>query len=338
MITIDGAAGEGGGQILRSALSLSMITGQPFRIERIRAGREKPGLMRQHLTAVMAATQICGAQVKGAAPASTELDFTPGAIRGGDYRIAIGTAGSTTLVLQTLLPALLHAREPSRLVLEGGTHNPHAPSFEFLAQSFLPLLARMGPAVTAKLVRSGFYPAGGGQIEIEVSPAGKLAPLHVGPRGALRATRAEALVVNLPGSIAERELAVIAAQLRWPAESLHLRSLKAIGPGNVLTLYLEFDNITQVVVGFGEQGVAAEAIAARVARTVQRLLAGEAAVDPHLADQLLLPMALAGGGSFSTLKPSLHTRTNIDIIRRFIDLPIEVTEAGRDLHELRVGA
>src|SRR5688572_18441948 len=161
MIVIDGAAGEGGGQVLRTSLALSMISGQPFRIERIRAGRQKPGLMRQHLTAVLAATQICGAVVKGASAGSTELEFAPGAIRGSDLKIAIGTAGSTTLVLQTILPALLFAREPSRLVLEGGTHNPHAPSFEFLEQAFLPQLRRMGAAVSATLVRPGFYPAGG---------------------------------------------------------------------------------------------------------------------------------------------------------------------------------
>lgn len=338
MIVIDGAAGEGGGQVLRTSLALSMITGQPFRIERIRAGREKPGLMRQHLTAVMAATQICGATVKGAAPASTELEFTPGAIRGGDLSIAIGTAGSTILVLQTILPALLFAREPSRLALEGGTHNPHAPSFEFLDQAFLPPLARMGAAVSAKLIRPGFYPAGGGRIEVEIAPVQRLAPLHVGARGDLRGTRAEALVVNLPGSIAERELATIGQQLNWPAETLQLRSQKAVGPGNVVTLFLDFAALTQIVVAFGEQGIAAEAVAMRTVKIARRLLAGEAAIEPHLADQLLLPMALAGGGSFTTLKPSSHTRTNIEIIRRFVDVPIAIEEIRPDLHQVRIGA
>jgi RNA 3'-terminal phosphate cyclase (ATP) len=338
MIVIDGAAGEGGGQVLRTSLALSMITGRPFRIERIRAGRQKPGLMRQHLTAVLAATQICGATVKGAAAGSTELEFVPGAIRGSDLKIAIGTAGSTTLVLQTILPALLFAREPSRLVLEGGTHNPHAPSFEFLDQAFLPQLRRMGAAVSATLVRPGFYPAGGGQIEVEITPVERLTPLHVGARGALRASRAEALCVNLPGSIAERELAVIGQRLNWPAEVLLLRThQKAVGPGNVLTLYLEFAEVTQVLVGFGEQGVAAEAIATRAAKLAARLLASEAAIDPHLADQLLLPMALARSGSFTTLKPTSHTRTNIDIIRSFVDVPIRIEGCGRDLHTVTIG-
>jgi len=341
MIVIDGAAGEGGGQVLRTSLALAMITGQPFRIENIRAGRPRPGLMRQHLTAVMAAAEICGGTTIGAEPKSTTLEFVPSCIRGGDFRFTIGTAGSTILVLQTILLPLLWAEEPSRLVLEGGTHNPHAPSFAFLQQAFLPQLARMGAEVSATLVRPGFYPAGGGRIEVTVAPqAGELQPLHVPARGDLRRAHAEALVVNLPGSIGERELAVIASRLQWPAENLALRTDKlGEGPGNVLTLFLEFATLTQVLVAFGEQGIAAEAVATRAAKVASRLLAQEtAAVEPHLADQLLLPMALAGGGSFTTLALTRHATTNIDIIRRFLDVPIAVNEAGPDLCTVQIGS
>src|SRR5262245_8861795 len=164
MLIIDGSFGEGGGQILRTALGLSLVTGVPFRIEKIRAGRQKPGLMRQHLTAVNAAAQVGQAEVIGASVGSQELTFTPGKISPGDYTFAVGTAGSATLVLQTVLPALLTAAQPSFLTLEGGTHNPHAPPFDFLARAFLPLIGRMGPSVTATLIRPGFYPAGGGQF------------------------------------------------------------------------------------------------------------------------------------------------------------------------------
>jgi RNA 3'-terminal phosphate cyclase (ATP) len=153
MITVDGSFGEGGGQILRTALALALVTGQPFRIEKIRAGRKNPGLLRQHLTAVKAAAQIGQATIAGDSIGSTQLTFAPGRIAAGEYTFAVGTAGSTTLVLQTILPALLRANAPSRLTLEGGTHNPFAPPFHFLVQAFLPLLNQMlaGGQVTASI-------------------------------------------------------------------------------------------------------------------------------------------------------------------------------------------
>jgi RNA 3'-terminal phosphate cyclase (ATP) len=171
VIEIDGSFGEGGGQILRSSLALAIVTGQPVRLSNIRAGRRKPGLMRQHLTAVNAAAAICGATVDGERIGATELTFTPGAVRAGEYQFSIGTAGSTTLVLQTVLLPLLTAGGPSRIVLEGGTHNPFAPPFDFLERAYLPLINRMGPNVRATLERPGFYPAGGGRIAIEIEPA-----------------------------------------------------------------------------------------------------------------------------------------------------------------------
>ena len=171
MITIDGSEGEGGGQVVRSALALSLATGQPFSIDNIRARRPKPGLMRQHLTAVEAACRISGATCDGAAVGSSRLTFTPGKAMAGSYSFAIGTAGSTGLVLQTLLPALMSADAPSTLVIEGGTHNPHAPPFDFIAQTYLPLIGHFGPRVTAKLERHGFYPAGGGRITVDIKPA-----------------------------------------------------------------------------------------------------------------------------------------------------------------------
>ncbi len=184
MIHIDGAQGEGGGQILRSSLALAMVTGCGLTMERVRAGREKPGLMRQHLTAVRAAKEICGATVTGDAIGSSTLTFIPGSVRPGDYTFSVGTAGSATLVLQTVLPPLFIASGPSRLVLEGGTHNPWAPPFDFLQRAFLPLVNRMGPRVTATLERYGFYPAGGGRFVVEIEPARietRQEPLTPGP-------------------------------------------------------------------------------------------------------------------------------------------------------------
>jgi RNA 3'-terminal phosphate cyclase (ATP) len=215
VLTIDGSLGEGGGQILRTALALSLVTGTPIRIEKIRAGRPKPGLLRQHLTAVHAATAVGGAEVEGATIGSTSLTFRPGPVRPGKYRFAIGTAGSTGLVAQTVLPALLTAGAPSTLALEGGTHNVAAPPFDFLERAFLPLITRTGAKVEATLDRWGSYPAGGGQCSFRVAPAARLALLMLLDRGAVRRRRARALVSGLPRQIADRELAVVRDRLGW---------------------------------------------------------------------------------------------------------------------------
>ena len=196
MISIDGSFGEGGGQILRTALGLSLVTGQPFRIEKIRAGRRNPGLLRQHLTAVKAAAKIGQAEIAGVNIGSTQLTFTPGRVAHGDYQFAVGTAGSATLVLQTILPALLVSGDQdqqTQLTIEGGTHNPFAPPFDFLSQAFLPLLERMGVRVEARLERYGFYPAGGGRIEITIKPAKRLEPIELNERGKILNRRATAL-------------------------------------------------------------------------------------------------------------------------------------------------
>lgn len=183
MIKMDGSQGEGGGQILRSALSLSLCTGQAFRIENIRARRKKPGLLHQHLTAVLAARAVGGAEVVGAELGSQTLEFRPGKVRPGRHRFAVGTAGSATLVFQTILPPLMTADGPSFIELEGGTHNPLAPPFDFLTGSFLPLIERMGAAVQGRLERPGFYPAGGGRFEASIEPAGSLGRLELMERG-----------------------------------------------------------------------------------------------------------------------------------------------------------
>ena len=205
MVSIDGSFGEGGGQILRTSLALSMITGKPFEIDRIRAGRNKPGLMRQHLLAVKAAAQISCAEVTGAAIGSGSLCFRPQILIPGKYRFAVGTAGSATLVMQTLLPALAMADGPSELTLEGGTHNPFAPPFDFIAQTYIPIFNRMGGRAEVSLDRPGFYPAGGGRFTVRIQPSGKLLPLRLIERGALVSRRARALVSRLPGSIAARK-------------------------------------------------------------------------------------------------------------------------------------
>jgi RNA 3'-terminal phosphate cyclase (ATP) len=326
-IVIDGSQGEGGGQILRTSLALSLVTGQPFRMERIRAGRQKPGLLRQHLTAVEAARTVGRAEVAGAELGSQTLEFRPGPVTPGDYRFAVGTAGSATLVLQTVLPPLLLASGPSTLMLEGGTHNPFAPPFDFLKYSYLPLIERMGPRVSLELFRPGFFPAGGGRFQARIEPVQKLARLDLLDRGAVRRRLARALVSKLPAQVAERELAVVRRELGWPTEDCATESVaNPAGPGNALLLAIETEAVTALFTGFGERGRSAEEVGMAAVSAAKSWQSAGVPVDEHLADQLLLPMALAGGGSFHTTEPSSHSRTNASIIQRFLPLRFSLNQ------------
>lgn len=331
MHTIDGSRGEGGGQILRTSLALSMITGTPVRIENIRARRARPGLMRQHLTAVQAAARISSARVDGAAVGSREIVFAPSTVTPEDYLFAVGTAGSTTLILQTVLPALILASGPSRLTLEGGTHNPMAPPFEFLDRAFLPLLRRMGAAVGATLERAGFYPAGGGRLSVTVGTAGELQGLDLLEWGEVRNRRGTVLLANLPTHIAEREVQTLSRLTSWDPDNFEIRHVDSAGPGNAVVLELESEAAIEVFTAIGEVGVPAEVVAERAVREMQDYLAAGVPVGEHLADQLLLPLALAGAGSYRTLPLSLHARTQIELIPEFLDVRIdsEAEEGGR---------
>lgn len=327
-IELDGAQGEGGGQILRTALSLSMLQGRPLRLRNIRAGRRKPGLMRQHLACVRAAAAVSSAAVDGAEIGSTAIEFRPGAIRAGHFDFAIGSAGSTMLVLQTVLPALLRAESVSRVVLEGGTHNQMAPSSDFIAGAFLPQLVRMGANVAMSVERHGFFPAGGGHVEVNVTPAA-LMPLQLTERGESRGVDATVLLRSLPQHIAQRELDVAAQRLTLTRRAQ--RELEGgAGPANALVLTAAFDHVSEVVVGLGEQGVSAEMVARSACDELRCYLAHGAPVGEHLADQLLLPMVLAGGGSFVTGRPSPHLETNAAVIRAFGVADVDIHPDGSD--------
>ena len=323
MIELDGATGEGGGQILRSALTLSMITGQPFRITNIRANRSKPGLMRQHLMAVHSAARISGASVSHAEVGSTTLTFAPKDIKAGDYEFAIGSAGSCTLVLQTLIPALLRADGPSTVRITGGTHNPMAPPAQFLQRAYCRALAAMGAQVEIDIERSGFYPASGGVLRASIKPCAQFEQIELMERGARRSAFAEALVAAIPGNVATRELAAVGAGMGWDESQLLVRGLPADqGPGNALLMTFDYENVTDVFSGIGEKSRTAETVAGHALREAREYLASDAAVGEHLADQLLLPMALAGGGRFTASVVSQHALTNAQVIARF--LPVHV--------------
>lgn len=319
----------GGGQLLRSSLSLALVTGQAFRMTNIRGKRPKPGLMRQHLTCVKAAAEICGAVVDGAEMGSTELVFQPGKVVGGDYSFAIGSGGSTTLVLQTLLPALLHADTASTLRIEGGTHNPMAPPFEFIEQCYLPVLKGMGVKAAATLERAGFMQAGGGVLTAVIQPIKKLKKLNLVERGELVETFGRVLHAHLHRDIAEREITTAAKLLEWPEEKVELSFANdSAGPGNALLLGARFSNVCEISSGIAQMGKSAEAVATGAAKGLRGYLASSAPVGAHLADQLLLPMALAGGGVYHTLSITDHSRTNMALIEKFLPVSFEVENAA----------
>ncbi|MGC8744407.1 MAG: RNA 3'-terminal phosphate cyclase [Verrucomicrobiia bacterium] len=324
MIEIDGSYGEGGGQLLRTALSLSVISGKPFKIFNIRTKRENPGLQPQHLAAVNAAAKISRAEVNGAQKDSTTLEFFPKGLFPGDYHFEIGTAGSSMLVLQTILPPLIMSGSASNVIIEGGTHNPMAPPYEFVANTYLPQLAKMGANVKVKLDRYGFYPAGGGKIRVVVNPCKLEKEFELIQRGHLIKMRAVSLLSSLPEHIAERELKVLKRQLGLDSDNLQIVKAKSISPANVLFVFAEFANITEVFTGFGRLGVRAEIVAGELAKEVDRYLELSAPVGGHLADQLLLPMAIGKGGRFVTATLSSHSNTNIWIIQQFLPVNIKV--------------
>ena len=332
MIRIDGGAGEGGGQMLRSALSLSLVTGKAFHLENIRANRERSGLLRQHLTAVLAASEIGSAQVEGATLGSKTLTFIPGSVRSGTYHFAVGTAGSSTLVFQTILPALMTASGPSEITIEGGTHNMQAPPFDFLEKVFLPLIRTLGPKVEVQLKRYGFYPAGGGSFLARIEPCRRLKPIQLVNRGEITGKTASAIVANLPRSIAQRELNTVADLLNWDAQSMNIIETKnSIGPGNIVLVEVVSSGLTEVFSGFGKIGKSAESVASDACESARSYLASGAAVGEHLADQLLLPLALAGGGSFTAEKLNSHARTNIDVIAKFLPAEFEAKQENQSV-------
>jgi len=332
-IQIDGTTG--GGQMLRSALTLAIITGKPFRMVKIRGKRKKPGLMRQHLTCVKAACEISGGSADGAEIGSTEIVFRSGKILGSSYQFSIGTAGSTTLLLQTLLPALLYADEPSTIRHEGGTHNPLAPPFEFIQLVYLPALRRMGIEADISLVQAGFAPAGGGVIEASVKPCAKLTPISLHDRGALLSEALIVVIRNLNTNIAERMLDAALEQHHCPKSGIEVAEP---GPGRGVTCHFhaEFENGSELTSACGEVGVTADRIGARVGKAMKHFQSSGAAVGRHLADQLLLPIALAGSGSYTTGIPDDHVTTNLSVIEKFLPVKSQIEDMERGLRRISI--
>jgi RNA 3'-terminal phosphate cyclase (ATP) len=336
-VHINGSLGEGGGQVLRTALSLSILTGRPVSLTKIRARRAKPGLRAQHLKAVEAAAVVSRARVRGAALGSDTLQFEPQKIHAGSYSFDIGTAGSTSLVLQTILLPLAFARRPSTVVLTGGTHVPWSPCFHYLDLQWLPFLRRIGFRANFALEQAGFYPRGGGRIRATIeplpSPSPALAPLHLVARGALLAVRGISAVAGLDRSIAERQRRRALERLAGLRceTAIEILDLPAGSPGTFLLLLAEFERSQVCYCGLGARGKPAEQVADEAADGLFLLLAGDGAVDPWLADQLILPLALAAGDSeLRTAAVTGHLLTVVRVVQSFLPVKLEIVgEHGR---------
>jgi RNA 3'-terminal phosphate cyclase (ATP) len=327
MIQIDGSIGEGGGQVLRSALALSMTTGQGFKMKNIRANRSQPGLRPQHLEAVKAACEISRAQCEGGSIGSTSLEFIPRKIHPGRYRFEIGTAGSTSLVFQTVFLPLSRADVASSISITGGTHVPASPSFHYLDFHWLPFLRRVGFEAAIHLDSAGFYPQGGGKFSGTIRSTKQINPLELVQRGQLKRIRGMSAVANLDRRIAERQRNQVLHQLgdRYPINDLRIAQLPGPSRGTMLLLLVEFEYTQACYFALGELGKPAERVADEAVESFESFIVSDGAIDQYLADQLLLPLSFASGNSiFKTSQVTNHLITNAAIIQKFLEVNLEI--------------
>lgn len=334
-VFIDGSTGEGGGQILRTSLSLACITGKRLYIENIRAARRNPGLAKQHLSCVHAASQICSARCDGAALNSKTLDFQPGPIRGGNYHFDIGSAGSATLVIQTVLPALFLTDGPSTITVTGGTHNPLAPPFDFLCETFLPAITTAGFYGNCKLIKHGFYPAGGGKITFEIRPWQKQPDkiIDLCERSEQFEIYARIYIAKLPEHIAQRQEKLLRQSNLDIKNVEHIEVTDSDGPGNCVMIRISSAGRTTVFTAFGMKGKPSQEVVSEVVNLAKDFLASRAAVDHFLADQLLIYMALSQAGCFTTNQLSAHLLTNMEVIKKFLPAAF-TTEQQKQLYKI----
>lgn len=342
MIEIDGSEGEGGGQILRSALALSILTGRPFKLTNIRANRDKPGLRPQHLLSVRAAGTICGAIYKGAAVGSSVLYFEPGEVKAGTYAFSIGTAGATALVLHTVyLPLALRGTEPSEVTISGGTHNEHAPCYHFLESTWNGYMRRLGLEIALEMPRPGFYPRGGGAIRAVIQPCNRVKGLNLTACPELTTAGGFSAVAGLPESVAVRQARRVATRLKAKQIESHIPTEEwdAANPGTVAAVIFRQAPVPTLFFGLGEKGKPAESVADEAADEALWYRETGCPVDKHSADQVLLPLAFSPDASaYRTSAVDRHLTTNIDTIRKFVNRSIAVEGAEREPGTVTIAA
>jgi RNA 3'-phosphate cyclase len=342
MIELDGSEGEGGGQILRSALALAILTGRPFKLINIRANRSKPGLQPQHLMCVRAADTISNGNYKGGSVGSAVLYFEPGPVKPGKYTFSIGTAGATSLVLHTIyLPLALRCDQPSEIIIAGGTHNQHAPCYHFLETTWAAYMRRLGITIELEMIRPGFYPRGGGEIRAIIHPASRMNGLTLTSCPELTTAGGFSAYAGLPESVGRKQARRLSARLKSQGVESHIpmEEWEAANPGTVAAIIFRQAPVPPLFFGLGERGKPAEAVADEAADEAIAFRATKCPVDPHSADQLLLPLAFSQDASeFRTSEITRHLTTNIETVRKFVDRTIEVDGEEREPGTVRVAA
>jgi RNA 3'-phosphate cyclase len=330
VVEIDGSLGEGGGQVLRTSLALSLITGRPVRLFNIRAGRKKPGLAAQHLQAVEASCAVCRGRVEGAALGSTEIALAPGDVVPGEYAFEIGTAGATSLVLHTLYLPLALAGGPSELAIRGGTHVAWSPSFHYLRDQWRPALALMGLDVELEIRKAGYYPKGGGEILARIFHRSTVKPLKLNRDASPSAADVTIVSTRLPKHVARRQADTARASLEAAGlrSSLRVEEYDGPAPGTATHVRLATGLLGGMFTSLGERGLPAEQVAARCVEQAVAFARSDGAVDKYLADQLVLPLALAEGSSeYTTSEVTEHLVTNADVVSEFLPVDIDVVGA-----------
>jgi RNA 3'-phosphate cyclase len=332
-LAIDGSHGEGGGQLVRTAVALAAVTGRRVSIDNIRSRRARPGLAAQHMAAIGAVGAMCGARVDGLALGSTALEFVPGPLHGGTFRIDIGTAGSVTLVLQALLPAVIACGERATIVLRGGTDVRAAPPLDYFREVTLELLRRFGVKAELTLIRRGYFPRGGGEIALAVSPS-RLEPVDFGDAGAVQRVRGIAHVAHIDFGVARRMRDAFVAQFgnyAGIAPELEMAALaadEAAGAGGAIVAWAKTETTTLGAGRVAERGVRAETLGAAVGSELRADLAARVTLDAHAADQFPIYLALAGGGSFTTRALSRPAETAIWLGEQFLPVRFDCLQEG----------